>query len=518
MEKKYSFAALLAVIAISIVFGMVLGGRLNAPQGMFAARSGIVLAQNPLVGPGAAPADFADIAEAAIPAVVSVTNTSVAKNDEEQNGTPDDPFFYWFFGRPNDDNSQPRRQQPEQSFGSGFIISGDGYILTNNHVVEGATKLKVEMKSGGRYDAKVIGTDPAIDMALIKIDSQGKQLPSLPLGDSDKLRVGEWVVAIGNPLNLDNTVTVGVVSAKERRVPIGGTDGGVATFIQTDAAINRGNSGGPLLDSRGRVVGMNTAILRGAFPGQGMAEGIGFALPITDARSSIEQIIETGEVKRGFLGISMNTAGLNESAREFYRLPDTNGVIVQQVTPGEAGDKAGLEPDDVIRRVDGEEVKTNLDLVGRIAHHRPGDKVQLEVWRDGKPRTVEVTLGARDPEKIASRLNRRDDSEGAPGRGSGQSENAEAIGIKVRDITPSMRRQLGNVQGVMVDEVDVQAEASDEGVEHGTVITQVNRTAIHDVDDFREAFSKLKPGDPVRLTLRDSDGTDRSVYLTMPRR
>jgi len=287
MEKKYSFAALLAVIAISIVFGMVLGGRLNAPQGMFAARSGIVLAQNPLVGPGAAPADFADIAEAAIPAVVSVTNTSVAKNDEEQNGTPDDPFFYWFFGRPNDDNSQPRRQQPEQSFGSGFIISGDGYILTNNHVVEGATKLKVEMKSGGRYDAKVIGTDPAIDMALIKIDSQGKQLPSLPLGDSDKLRVGEWVVAIGNPLNLDNTVTVGVVSAKERRVPIGGTDGGVATFIQTDAAINRGNSGGPLLDSRGRVVGMNTAILRGAFPGQGMAEGIGFALPITDARSSI---------------------------------------------------------------------------------------------------------------------------------------------------------------------------------------------------------------------------------------
>ncbi len=168
MEKKYSFAALLAVIAISIVFGMVLGGRLNAPQGMFAARPGIVLAQNPLVGPGAAPADFADIAEAAIPAVVSVTNTSVAKNEEEQGG-PDDPFFYWFFGRPNedDDRQQPRRQQPEQSFGSGFIISGDGYILTNNHVVEGATKLKVEMKSGTRYDAKVVGTDPSIDMALI---------------------------------------------------------------------------------------------------------------------------------------------------------------------------------------------------------------------------------------------------------------------------------------------------------------------------------------------------------------
>ncbi|HET9299017.1 MAG TPA: Do family serine endopeptidase [Candidatus Polarisedimenticolaceae bacterium] len=520
MEKKYSFAALLAVIAFSIVFGMVLGGRLNSPQGMFAARPGIVLAQNPLVGPGAAPADFADIAEAAIPAVVSVTNTSVGKNEEEQGG-PDDPFFYWFFGRPNDDDDrqQPRRQQAEQSFGSGFIISHDGYILTNNHVVEGATKLKVEMKSGTRYDAKVVGTDPSIDMALIKIDTQGKQLPSLPLGDSDKLRVGEWVVAIGNPLNLDNTVTVGVVSAKERRVPIGGTDNGVATFIQTDAAINRGNSGGPLLDSRGRVVGMNTAILRGAFGG-GMAEGIGFALPITDARSSMEQILETGEVKRGFLGISMNTAGLNESAREFYRLPDTNGVIVQQVTPGEAGDKAGLEPDDIIRKVDGEEVKTNLDLIGKIAHHRPGDKVALEVWRDGKPQSIEVTLGARDQEKIQSRYNRReDDEEGAPGGGSSKPANAEALGIKVRDITPAMRGTLGNVQGVLVEEVDVQAEAADEGIEHGVVITQVNRTAIRDVGDFRAAFSRLKPGDPVRITLRDvADGTDRSVYLTMPRR
>jgi len=517
MEKKYSFAALLAVIAISIVFGMVLGGRLNAPQGMFAARSGIVLAQNPLVGPGAAPADFADIAEAAIPAVVSVTNTSVAKNEEEQGGPPsDDPFFQWFFGRPNDDDRQQRRQQPELSFGSGFIISSDGYLLTNNHVVEGATKLKVEMKSGARYDAKVIGTDPSIDMALLKIDPQGKQLPTLPLGDSDKLRVGEWVVAIGNPLNLDNTVTVGVVSAKERRVPVGGTDNGVATFIQTDAAINRGNSGGPLLDSRGRVVGMNTAILRGALGG-GMAEGIGFALPITDARASMEQIIETGEVKRGFLGIAMNLDGLNESAREFYRLPDTNGVIVQQVTPGEAGDKAGLEPDDVIRKVDGEEIKTNLDLIGKIAHHRPGEKVQLEVWREGKPRTLEVTLGARDAEKITGRLNRKDDPEGSPGHGSSEPENAQALGIKVRDITPAMRRQLGNVQGVMVDEVDVQAEASDEGIEHGTVITQVNRTAIHDIDDFRDAFSKLKPGDPVRLTLRDGE-QERSVYLTMPKR
>jgi serine protease Do len=515
MDKKYSFAALLAVIAVSIVFGMVLGGKLNAPQGMFAAREGIVLAQSPLVGAGAAPADFADIAEAAIPAVVSVTNTSVAKNEGEDGDTPDDPFFYWFFGRP-DDQGRPRRPQAEQSFGSGFIISGDGYILTNNHVVEGATKLKVETKSGGRYDAKVVGTDPAIDMALLKIDAGGKQLPSLPLGDSDKLRVGEWVVAIGNPLNLENTVTVGVVSAKERRVPIGGTDGGVATFIQTDAAINRGNSGGPLLDSRGRVVGMNTAILRGSFPGQGMAEGIGFALPITDARSSMEQIIESGEVRRGFLGISMNTNGLNESAREFYRLPDTNGVIVQSVTPGEAADKAGIEPDDVIRKVDGEEIQTNLDLVGKVAHHRPGDTVRLEVWRDGKPRNVEVTLGAREADKLTGRLNRNDSPGTSPRRDTEQRDDAEAIGIKVRDMSAAARRQLG-VEGVVVEDVDLEAEASDEGVQHGAVITQVNRTPIRDVDDFRQAFAKLRPGDPVRLTLSEN-GDERSVYLTMPKR
>jgi serine protease Do len=201
-------------------------------------------------------------------------------------------------------------------------------------------------------------------------------------------------------------------------------------------------------------------------------------------------------------------------------LPDTNGVIVQEVTPGEGGDKAGLEPDDVIRKVDGEEIKTNLDLIGKIAHHRPGDTVTLEVWRDGKPRNVEVTLGARDAEKLAGRQNRWDDSVGAPDRGSEEPDNAEALGIKVRDISPSMRRQLGNVQGVLVEEVDVQAEASDEGVEHGLLITQVNRTPIRDVDDFRDAFSKLKPGDPVRLTVRDPRDQDRqrSVYLTVPKR
>jgi serine protease Do len=515
MEKKYSFAALLAVIGISIVFGMVLGGRLNAPQGMLAAREGIVLAQNPLVTSGVAPADFADLAEAAIPAVVSVVNTSVAQSRDGERGAPDDPFFYWFFGRPDQD--QPRRSQPETSFGSGFLISKDGYILTNNHVVEGATKLRVDTKSGDRYEAKVIGTDPAIDMALIKIDPRGKDLPSLPLGDSERLRVGEWVVAIGNPLNLDNTVTVGVVSAKERRVPIGGTDGGVATFIQTDAAINRGNSGGPLLDSRGRVVGMNTAILRGAFPGQGVAEGIGFALPIRDARASMEQILATGEVRRGFLGISMNTDPLNESAREFFRLPDTSGVVVQSVTPGEAADKAGIQPDDVIRKVDGEEVKNNLDLVGRIANRRPGDTVTLEVWRDGKPRSVEVSLGARDADKIAGRGRNNREPGRTPRDDSGEPDEAEAIGIKVRDLTPSMRRQLGNVQGVFVEEVEITAEASDEGVQHGSVITQVNRTPIRTVEDFREAFAKLKPGDPVRLVLRDGE-LDRSVFLTMPRR
>ena len=530
MDRKYSFAALLAVVGVSIIFGMILGGQLNAPGGMFAARESLVLSQAPLISSADVPRDFSEIAQAAIPAVVSVTNTAVIKPGEGDDRNPhnfrDDPMFWWFFGPPDDDDTPNRRREPQperqQSFGSGFIISKDGYILTNNHVVEGATRLRIELQNGDRFDGKVIGTDPSIDMALVKIDGDGRTFPMLPLGDSDALRVGEWVVAIGNPLNLQSTVTAGVVSAKGRRVPIGGTDAGVANFIQTDAAINRGNSGGPLLDMHGRVVGMNTAILRGGGVGFGfansMAEGIGFALPINDARSSVEQIMESGSVQRGYLGIIMNQDRINESAREYYDLPDTQGVIVQEVLEGEAADKAGMQPGDIIRKVDGDVIRDNMDLVTRIAHRRPGEKVRIEVFREGRARTLTVTLGERDSDRIAGRTReqerpRRDDDEE-------EVEQAENLGIKVENLGTQWRRQLGvdaSVRGVVVVDVDVASAAADEGIGTGTILTHVNKTPVRSVSDWEDAFEGLRPGAPVRLGLREGENS-RSVFLRAPSR
>jgi serine protease Do len=254
---------------------------------------------------------------------------------EENDESPDDPLRRFFFGPgdPRDRRSHPqidpRQFQPQRrvSAGSGFIITSDGYILTNNHVVEGATKIQVTLDTGEKYDAEVIGTDPMIDLGLIKISPKGKKLPVLPLGDSDSLKIGQWVMAIGNPFSLERTVTVGVVSGKKRQVGIGTTVPGLANFIQTDAAINFGNSGGPLIDGQGRVVGISTGDPAGR-------NGRGDRLRDSDQRSSQGRgrARAGGSVKRGYLGISMNTVGITDKARAYYKLPDNNGVIVAGVT------------------------------------------------------------------------------------------------------------------------------------------------------------------------------------------
>jgi len=330
MSRKSSLAALLGVVAVSIVFGMIMGGRLNAPAVMHAAPKAATAAFPAATSASTrtiALPDFSEIASDALPAVVGVQNTTVDKNGDGQaegdGESPDDPLFRFFFGPGGPQGRahpqmNPRQPQRRVSSGSGFIITADGYILTNNHVVEGATKLQVTLDTGEKYEAEVIGTDPMIDLGLIKIDPKGKNLPILPLGDSDSLKIGEWVMAIGNPFSLEQTVTVGVVSGKKRQVGIGTTVPGLANFIQTDAAINFGNSGGPLIDGQGRVVGINTAIQRGE-----MAEGIGFAIPINEARRAAEELRAGGSVKRGLLGITMNNTGISEKARAYYKLRTT---------------------------------------------------------------------------------------------------------------------------------------------------------------------------------------------------
>jgi serine protease Do len=522
MERKYGFVALLAVVGVSIVFGMVLGGKLNAPQTMQAASGttlSAALAAPASGGGGVVAPDFADIVEAALPAVVGVSNTQVKRADDGNDPHEQfrsDPFFRWFFNQPEED-PRGRRPSPERrlGFASGFVISQDGYILTNNHVVEDATRLEVSLNDGSKYEAKTIGADPSIDLALIKIDPKGKQLPVLTLGDSDRLRVGQWVIAIGNPLNFEYTVTAGVVSAKKRRVPIGSTDLSIANFLQTDAAINFGNSGGPLLDAKGRVVGINTAISRANF-----AEGIGFALPINDARAAAEQLRESGSVKRGFIGITMNQAGINDSAREYYGLPDGNGVIVQDVQSDGPAASAGVRKGDVIRKVDGDVVADNQELVASIASRRPGEKVRLELYRDGKTREVTVTLGSRpDPRTLARGGPGGEPDEGSP---DGDSEPAQAkgLGITVEALTPALRQRWelkDDVQGVVVSDVEIDSEAAERGIERDLVVASLNDQPVATVTDWRRIVRALRVGAPVKLEVLVPGQEQTSyVFLRVP--
>lgn len=524
MNGRFGFAALLAVIGASIVFGMVLGGRLNAPEAAFAAKPAGALfdASARAVEPpaGAAGVDFSEIAEHAIPAVVRITSTIESgrggPGGDDDEVAPEDLFRY-FFG-PNDPHHRMDRRAPRErveSGGSGFIVSGDGYILTNNHVVAEATKVVVTLESGDKLDATVVGKDSTIDLALLKVDAKGRKLPTLVLGDSDALRPGNWVVAIGNPLELYSTVTVGVVSATRRRVAIGDTIPGIANFIQTDAAINFGNSGGPLLNIKGEVVGINTAILRGDTMNRPLIEGIGFALPINEARLAAEQLRDGGAVKRGYLGIAMSSSGVNDAARRYLDLPDANGVVVAGVQPDGPSAKAGLKKDDVIRRVNGAKIADNQDLLARVAALRPGDTAVLEVWRDAKTTEIRVILDARPTERA--------DANGPSRRRGPQDEQetdeSEALGIKVEALTPSWRGRLqlsDASSGVVVVAVDPSSQAAEnDSLRAGRLIVAVNGAPVRSLRDWTAATGAIKPGGAVKLELALNEGTE-PVFLVAP--
>jgi serine protease Do len=507
-QRAYGFAALLAVMGVSIVFGMILGGRLSAPQVAFAAPGAERIELAPAVGGGSG-ADFADVVEHSMPAVVSVVSTSRSGDADAPNLFRDDPFFrrFWLFGDPEEQEDE--RQNPhnrQMGSGSGFIISPDGYVLTNNHVIEDYEKIEITTTEGATFDAQVVGVDPSIDLALLKIEPGEHEFPTLPLGDSDGLRVGEWVIAIGNPHEFDQTVTVGVVSGKERRVPLPSTDSGVVSFIQTDAAINLGNSGGPLLDSRGNVVGINTAIRR-----QNFAEGIGFALPINTARAVMQQLRERGEVRRGWIGIRMNEGGIDETARSYYKLPDTKGVLVTWVDPEGPASKAGLKPGDVIRSVDDEPVRDNLDMISKISSRQPGERVRLSVFREGQAMRLALTLGDREEGLVAERGDSGDPEE--PPR----EEPAESsgLGITVGSLQDSVRERLRLAEGqrgVVITDVDFGSEADRKGLRPTMVVTAINDFPLDDVSDWEERLRPLQSGSPVKLDVV-MPGGDQTFYF-----
>jgi serine protease Do len=428
---------------------------------------------------------FAELVKIEKPAVVNISTTQVIK----QTGVPHprfnrrqspfeeffgDDFFRKFFG------DLPDREFKSKSLGSGFIINKEGFILTNNHVIENATEVKVRLSDEKEYDAKVIGRDPKTDIALIKIDAKN-DLPIVQMGDSDKLEIGEWVLAIGNPFGLEQTVTAGIVSAKGRVIGSGPYD----NFIQTDASINPGNSGGPLFNIKGEVVGINTAIVA-------TGQGIGFAIPINMALSILPQLKEKGKVVRGWLGVMIQQ--ITEDLAESMNLDTSDGALVAEVVEGGPADKAGIKRGDVILEFDGEVIGKMRDLPTLVAATPVGKKVQVNVLRKEKKETLTVVIGELEEEKAAEA-----DTEDEIG----------SLGMTVQNLTPELTEyfQLEETEGVVVAEVERYGPAAEAGIRRGDIILEVNQTAVKSVKDYRKALAKKKPGESSLFWIKRGDNT-----------
>jgi serine protease Do len=467
---------LLAIVAAALVLGVVLTGTLEISPRLAAGKRD----EPPAAKPAATLTipSFADIAQNALPSVVSITSTEIVKGGEVSPFFEGDPFHF-FFGRP-----QPRSPEEHKQVagGSGFIISADGKILTNNHVVAGAQKIQVRLSGREVLTARVLGTDPATDIALLKVDTKEKLRP-VPLGDSDKLRVGDWVMAIGNPMNFESTVTVGVVSAKERRGLSDDPDSAsLQDFIQTDAAINFGNSGGPLINVGGQVVGIATMVVR-------PAQNIGFAVPINMAKAILPQLEQRGKVTRGLIGVTART--VDEDIQQAFHLPSMQGAFVESVNPDLPAARAGIKPGDTIVKVDDVTVKDMRDLIDYVSSKAPGQKVRVTLLRDARTVSTTVTLTERGGEEKA------EERPEAESRGS-----RDKLGLAVTELTSDLRRQLGiesGVSGVMVEDVKEVSPAGDQGLAAGDVITEVNGRAVKSVAQFRDEIARVKKGDYLRL-------------------
>lgn len=485
-KRALSFSVL---IAAAVVFGMVIAGSVHVTPVSEAQKSEAPARPR---SAGVAVPSFADIAEEVMPSVVSITSTEILKagdNRGRSSGGDMDPFEF-FFGPQGPNNPHRRMISPDedrkqQEGGTGFFISPDGEIVTNYHVIESADKIDVRLSDNETVRARVVGKDPATDLALLKVDVK-QRLQPLELGDSDKLRVGEWVMAIGDPIMFDKTVTVGVVSGKNRsNITADPTTRSFENFLQTDAAINFGNSGGPLLDVNGRVVGINTAMFR-------PAQNIGFAVPVNTLKQILPQLREKGKVVRGYLGINIGPVSSDVAAA--FKLKSTDGAFVQSTLPGKPGEKAGLQPGDTIVRVDGVAVKDTRDLIGYVSSKSPGTKVKLDVVRDGKEMPMTATLADRDAENTENEQKISKSSDDSRGK----------LGISVREITPQVRqlaRMDPDVRGLLVEHVKEVSPAYDANIRDGDIITQVNGKPVTSTEEFGKLVSQAKKGDYLRLYI-----------------
>ena len=424
---------------------------------------------------------IADIAEKVGPAVVNIDTVRMVTTEYP---FFEDPIFRHFFG---EKFKEYRKTIPQKGTGSGFIINQEGYILTNEHVVHKANKIKVTLSDGREFDGKVIGSDVTSDMAIVKIKAD--HLPMVALGDSDKLRVGEIVVAIGNPYGLQQTVTMGVVSAKDRSIPTGIEGHIYKDFIQTDTAINPGNSGGPLLNTEGEVVGINTAIIP-------YAQGIGFAIPINIAKKNIDDLINLGKVRRSWLGVYIQEV-TPEIAEQFDLPEDAKGVLVGDVVKDSPAEKSGIKRGDIIIKVNNEEVDSPGELQDKIRSIEIGEKANIEVVRNGKEISFVVKIGEMPTV----------DEEGS--EFSKEKVFSVQTGLKIEVVTPEIAKEivLPWVKGLVITEVIPGSSADDMGLQPGDIILEANRVEVSTVDEWEKVISKLEPGDTLLLLVFRSGHT-----------
>lgn len=423
------------------------------------------------------PHSFADLVERVKPAVVNISTTATVKvpgNPFKQFFGPGEEgpfgdFFHHFF------NETPDREMKQQSLGSGFIVDKAGFIITNNHVVEKAEEIKVKLSDGREFKAKVIGRDAKTDLALIGITAKGENLPVLALGDSEKMRIGDWVLAVGNPFGLGQTVTQGIISATGRVIGTGPYD----DFLQTDAPINPGNSGGPLVNLKGEVIGINTAILSGG-------QGLGFAIPSALAKSVVTQLRETGKVVRGWIGVAIQS--VTPDLAKSFGMKEARGALVSDVAPGGPADKGGIKQGDVIIAFGGKPVRSSSDLPRMVAETPVGRSVDVTVIRNGEEMHVTVKVEELTEKKIAAQPQ-------AP---------VQSFGMKVDDLTPQWRQQFGITEksGVVVVGVESGSVADEAGIQAGDVIKGVNRKEVRNLAEFNAALGKGEKGAPVLFLVK----------------